>query len=287
MNVRWAVKRCLKWAVCWGTAFSGLGTFYRFTRSFRQGYRILTYHKISDWPEDSFTVKTAHFLEHAAYLSDNAEVIALGEMARRIKEGLPSSHLTVAVTFDDGYREHACTVREILEKYRIPASFFVVTGILDREGEGQNSRFINWQDARELAQGGFDIGSHTANHVSLGGLTADEVRQELVTSRSRITEELGIPPRAVSYPFGTVRDFSSLVVGAVEEAGYELAVTSVNGLNRAGSNLFTLQRTGITWGDGPQTFRMILNGNLDLWELVDRWAYRFQRSSTEKWEKGY
>jgi peptidoglycan/xylan/chitin deacetylase (PgdA/CDA1 family) len=276
---RWALKRATKWAMEWGMTLSGAGALYRRTAGFRRGYRILTYHGISDSPESSFALKTGHFRDHMAYLADHHEVVGLAELFRRISDGHtlldePAVPPAVAVTFDDGYKEMYTVVCEILERHRIPATFFVITDTLDRE----DRRYISWDEARAMARAGFSIGSHTVSHRSLGALSPKEVAQELETSRDRIAHELGAPPEGLSYPYGTLRDFSDTIARTAADSGYQYAVTAVHGLNHPGCDPFVLRRTSLTAGDGLRTFRMILNGCLDPWFLVDRLAYRWQRS---------
>lgn len=283
VTARQIVKRGLKWAVEWGMASFGLGFLYRRSRTFREGFRILTYHKVSDDLQDSYTVRTTHFRDHMAWLADNFRVVSLEEAAEPLCSGTIPDENTVAVTFDDGYFEAATLVRETLEKYSIPATFFVVTRVLDRNGNAANSPFMTWNQVRQLADAGFSIGSHTMSHLSLGELGPSEVRKQLVRSRERILQELGIAPKGLSYPYGTARDVSLSIAGQAAEAGYDYAVTALHGLNHAGCNAFMLRRTTIGAGDGLRTFRMILRGNLDPWAFVDRWGYRFQR--VRKWEE--
>lgn len=277
MTGRWALKRVLKWGVEWSMELSGAGFLYRRTRAFRSGCRILTYHRVANRPQDSYTVRTDHFREQMAFLSDHYRVLDLMELVRELQSNRGESAQGVAVTFDDGYAEAATTVREILERYAIPATFFLVTSFLDRGGQAPGGPFLTWDQARELTAAGFSIGSHTVTHRSLGELNASQTKEELKTPRDRIVRELGVSPCGLSYPYGTVRDFSPLIAHAARTAGYEYAVTAVNGLNHRGCDPFTLRRTSLMAGDGPWTFRMILGGNLDPWVLVDRWAYRFQR----------
>lgn len=278
MTARWGLKRGLKWAVQWSTELSGLGYLYRRTRAYRQGFRILTYHGIADSPKDSYSVRTDHFRDHMAFLADNHRLVDLGAAARGLSSGRADFAQAVAVTFDDGYRDAAGVVREILERHKIPATFYVITGILDRKGANVGGPYLSWDEVRELAAAGFAIGSHTVTHHSLGMLGPEDVRRELSDSRERISQEVGRAPRGVSFPYGTVRDFSAESARMAKEVGYEYAVTAVHGLNLPGCDLFSLRRTTIGAGDGLRTFRMIMKGDLDPWVLVDRWGYRFQRT---------
>jgi len=259
-------------------AYSGLGSLYRRTSTFREGYRILTYHRISEQCEDSHSLKTDHFRDHMQYLSDNYPVIALPDLVERMASRLLPEAGSVAITFDDGYKDAAEIVAEILDLYRLPATFYVVTGVLDgKTVPSKGSRFMTWTDVKHLASAGFEIGSHTVSHHSLGSMSAAEVEEELAQSRGRILQETGLPPHGMAYPFGTVRDVSPLIADIAEKVGYRHAVTAIHGLNCPGCNPFLLSRTSITAGDGLRTFRMIMSGCLDPWVFFDKWGYRFQR----------
>jgi peptidoglycan/xylan/chitin deacetylase (PgdA/CDA1 family) len=279
MTPRWALKRTLKWLLEYGMVVSGIGFLYRKSSLFRSGFRILTYHRVVDHPRTSHDLKTEHFRLHMAYLSDNHPVLGLSELAERLTQGPLPEPGSVAVTFDDGYREAADTVATILNRYHVPATFFVITGVLDANSR-KNAKLVNfmtWDDVRDLVSAGLTVGSHTVSHRSLGGIPSTEVEQELLVSRKRIGEELGTLPEALSYPYGTFRDVSEDISAAAKRAGYRCAVTAIHRLNHAACNPFLLGRTTLTAGDGPRTFKMILNGCLDPWVFVDRWGYRFQR----------
>lgn len=278
MTFRWALKRTLKWAVEWGMTLTGAGLVYRTTASFRHGYRILTYHRIEDDPQSSFGVKTDHFKSHMAFLADHYHVVGMNDLVRAVVDGPPPEPGSVAVTFDDGYAECSTVIRETLTRFAIPATFYVITGALDRTDAAQPRRYLTWDEVRELAEAGFTIGSHGVTHRSLGGLSPKEVHEELRTSRMRIEQHIGEAPEGMSFPYGTLRDFSSSTAVATKELGYRYAVTSIHGLNRHGCNPFLLRRTAMMAGDGLRTFRMILKGNLDPWYLVDKWGYSFQRA---------
>jgi peptidoglycan/xylan/chitin deacetylase (PgdA/CDA1 family) len=274
---RWMLKRTLKWAAELGMKASGASFVYRRTKGFREGLRILTYHKIRDEPEDSYTVTTAHFRHHMAYLADHYNVVDLAESVEELAAGKPPAPNSIAVTFDDGYKEYVGEVSEILRSHCIPATFFLITGILDKDGEAPGGPFLSWKDVRDMSDAGLSMGSHTNSHTSLGEMALERVREELELSRIRIMEELGRAPAGLSYPYGTLRDFSPQIASIAADCGYQFAVTGINGLNHAQCNPYLLRRTSLTAGDGPGTFRMILNGCLDIWQVVDKWGYRLQR----------
>lgn len=286
MNARWILKRAAKWTLEYGMTLSGAGMLYRTRAAYRNGFRILTYHGVEDDPADSYSIKSDHFRYHMAYLSDHRHVIDMSEYVDGLIAGRDPEPNTIAVTFDDGYKESCTTVAEILQRHNIPATFFLVTDILDNGPQNPGREFLSWSEARAMVSAGFSFGSHTVSHRSLGTLTPGQVAEELVASGKRIEEELGVMPIGISYPYGTVRDIPPDITDQASRAGYSYGVTALHGLNRIGMNPFLLRRTSITAGDGPRTFRMILKGNLDPWCVVDKWGYRLQRQYDSQFGPG-
>lgn len=282
MNARWAMKRAGKWGLEWGMALSGVALAYRRSRYFTAGHRILTYHCVRPKADSSDTVSTAHFLAHMAYLADHYPVVDLDELVKGIAGEKPLETGSVAVTLDDGYKESFTYAAEIMQRYKVPATLFVVTRPLDTGEEVRGRAFLSWDDVRAMDRAGFAIGSHTVNHPSLSAIPIEEARRELATSKRRIEEELRKPPVALSYPYGTLRDISPRVVEIAREVGYTFAVTAMNGLNHRGADVFWLRRTALSAGDGLTGFKLIMGGCLDPWLFVDRWAYRLQKGGYAK-----
>ncbi len=159
----------------------------------------------------------------------------------------------------------------------------MVTGLLDRLFDAPAGVYLDWDGVKNLHLSGFSVGSHCVRHVSLGALSPAQAQEELAASRMRIAEELGAAPSGVSYPYGTLRDVSGATAMLAAHAGYSWATTALHGLNHAGADPFLLRRTSITRGDGLKTFRMIMQGFLDPWAIMDRWGYRFQRPKAAMW----
>jgi len=277
---RWLLKRILKWGVELGSEISGAGFIYRNSSYFKNGFRILTYHRITKNPLDSYSLKTSHFKDHVAFLTDHYPVVSLQEMALGLQGRSKLDNGSVCISFDDGYSEAAGVVGDILARFNAPACFFVITGILDKKTEYSGGGYLEWHEVKELKKSGFNIGSHTVTHRSLGALSLHDVELELKDSFDRLEQELGTVPDGISYPYGTLRDFSDGIVQATHKCGYPYAVTAIHGLNHIGCDQFRLNRTTITAGDGLKTFKLIMKGSLDAWRIVDQWGYRLQRPSS-------
>ncbi len=93
----------------------------------RPCFQILTYHRVNDerdWVFPGTPVQT--FREQMEYLRENWHVLTLGEIVERVSSGdLPER--TVAVTFDDGYRDNYEQAFPVLSATGVSATFFLAT----------------------------------------------------------------------------------------------------------------------------------------------------------------
>lgn len=99
----------------------------------------------------------------------------------------------IALTFDDGPHP-VCTPQmlELLEKYRVPATFFVL---------GQQAEEYP-ELVKAISEGGHLIGNHTFHHVQITSLPAEQACEEILKT-SRLVEELtGTGTEYVRPPFG-------------------------------------------------------------------------------------
>ncbi len=99
--------------------------------SLRNLSHIVTYHMISDslngfYPETATKV----FERQIAHLSKNYEIIPLDEVSLRITTGR-SLRRSVAITFDDGFRDNYEKAYPILKRYNAPATIFVAAGYIE------------------------------------------------------------------------------------------------------------------------------------------------------------
>jgi peptidoglycan/xylan/chitin deacetylase (PgdA/CDA1 family) len=85
-----------------------------------------------------------------------------------------------------------------------------------------------WEQLREMESSGIEVGSHTVTHPVLTRVPSDRLCRELEQSRRRLEDMLGHPVTLFCYPNGA---YNRVVRDAVARAGYQLAVTSDDGLN--------------------------------------------------------
>lgn len=92
------------------------------------------YHRIAGTGADPWqlAVSPQHFEEQLEVLANDFHVITVPALLRRLQDGQLSPG-SVCLTFDDGYADNYLTACPLLEKYRCPATFFIVTGYVGQK----------------------------------------------------------------------------------------------------------------------------------------------------------
>lgn len=111
-------------------------------------------------------------------------------------------------------------------------------------------RPMGWPELGELAQAGWEIGSHSVTHPKLTRIGPEALAGELRESRAEIERRLGGRCDTLAYPFG---DVNAAVIEAAAQAGYA-AAGSVSSL-RAVSPL-DWPRVGVWREDSAWRFRL-------------------------------
>jgi peptidoglycan/xylan/chitin deacetylase (PgdA/CDA1 family) len=73
------------------------------------------------------------FAQQMRILSRMANVLPLNDALERLRSGEPLPARAVAITFDDGYRDNLTMAVPVLERLGLPATFFLVPGLLSGE----------------------------------------------------------------------------------------------------------------------------------------------------------
>jgi peptidoglycan/xylan/chitin deacetylase (PgdA/CDA1 family) len=190
---------------------------------------VLAYHAIGSWRSEMVVSEPTLRVQAERFARAGYVALTASDSERRLREGtLPRR--TVVFTFDDGFRS-VLAAKRVLAEFGFPATAFLVTGFasssrpLDWWGlrETLNAppeallQPLSWDDARELRDAGWEIGSHTVTHRLLTNLTPADLTWELATSREAIRAHLG-DCECVAYPYGVA---NAAVAEAAREAGYD------------------------------------------------------------------
>jgi peptidoglycan/xylan/chitin deacetylase (PgdA/CDA1 family) len=103
-------------------------------------------------------------------------------------------------------------------------------------------QMMTWDEIREMASAGIEIGSHTCSHVILTEVDASEAEKEIVDSKRMIEEELGRHVDLFCYPNG---NHTTAIREMVRGAGYRLAVSTEPGMVDGDSDPWALPRIAV------------------------------------------
>jgi peptidoglycan/xylan/chitin deacetylase (PgdA/CDA1 family) len=207
---------------------------------------VLCYHGVSaEWVHKLAVTPTALERQLRSLLRRGYRPVAAAE-------AVGGAGRLLHVTFDDAYANLSCAV-PILERLGIRATVFAVSGFTDDgrrfdvpeladelAAHPEALATMSWDELRDLAARGFEIGSHTATHPHLPRLSDAELERELVDSRARLEEELGRPCTLLAYPYG---EHDARVHACARRAGYEAAFVLRAGAERG--NPFAVPRVDL------------------------------------------
>jgi peptidoglycan/xylan/chitin deacetylase (PgdA/CDA1 family) len=212
---------------------------------------VLCYHAVSETWDHPLAVRP-DVLEHQLKAA-----IRWGWKPAGAADVVAGRSRALHVTFDDAFRSIR-GVLPTLERLGIRPTIFVCTDyaaggrlldlpLLDHVPAAHRDELatLGWDELRELAERGIEIGSHSCTHANLRELSTEELWREVSASREEIEGELGRACAYFAYPYG---QFDTRVRGAVERAGYKAAF-GLAGVGRLGDR-FGVSRVESSRQDG-------------------------------------
>jgi len=103
--------------------------------------------------------------------------------------------------------------------------------------------FLDWDQVREMAANGFEIGSHGRSHRILTRVSGQEAKQELVQSKAEIERRVGREVTHFAFPN---EDANADLAGWAAHAGYRTACVGAG--VAAGRGIRALRRVGMHEG---------------------------------------
>lgn len=257
-----ATGRIVKFLFFWLCHTVGLTSFFRWWN--RDRVMILCYHGISDEPRQlrdpsGIHVAPSIFTRHIAYLTRHYNVVSLQSYLDSRTGGRSLPPNSVVLTFDDGYRNFFNAI-DALKPHALPVSMFLVTDWTTQAGETRaESDFLSWEDVKTIVEDPcVKFGAHTASHRVLTGITVDEIRNELETSRDRIRQELNTGDALpFAYPKGAC---DPTIAKEVASAGFSCGLTTDGGHNDDQTCPFWLRRTLVGNEDDVPHFAARVSG---------------------------
>jgi peptidoglycan/xylan/chitin deacetylase (PgdA/CDA1 family) len=214
---------------------------------------ILMYHHIGISPIGSrYYVTPESFESHLRLLRNwGYSTISASMLVEAIVQGAPLPPHPIIITFDDANADNYTNAFPLMQKYGFTGILYVPFSYIGAPEK------LTVDQIQEMAAVGWEVGSHSMNHpTNFLALEPAALRAEIVGSRQRLTELLGLPILTFAYPFG---ENSGAAVDYVHFAGY-IAGMGATGFtaDQGTSNLFVLQRVEIRASEDPKTITRFL-----------------------------
>jgi peptidoglycan/xylan/chitin deacetylase (PgdA/CDA1 family) len=190
------------------------------------------------------------------------ETISLGQLFDGLDGKAPLPRKPIVLTFDDAYRSVHEVAWPLMRERAMTGTLFVVsdhvggTNEWDQMKGGPRLELMEAAELKEMAAGGWEIGSHGCRHLELAKVDEGQQRDEIFRSKSELESLLGIAPEFYAYPFGS---YTEPVKGMLREAGYRGAVSMFSKATSVMADRFCLRRVMPHRGDSALSFRLKLS----------------------------
>lgn len=207
---------------------------------------ILLYHHIGISPSESPYYISPYDFEQQIHLLQqwDYQTISVELLARAITQGAELPPKPIILTFDDGGESVFTTALPIMQKYNFTGTAYIVYNYIGIPN------YMNADQIRELYTKGWEVGSHSTSHVSLTERN-DRQQDEIIESRQKLEQKLGLPILTFAYPFGAYNEDS---VYFARLAGYIAAMGLGESTVQGSKNLYYLYRRDISGMEDIQSF---------------------------------
>jgi peptidoglycan/xylan/chitin deacetylase (PgdA/CDA1 family) len=229
---------------------------------------ILTYHALDDQPSVISMPPAAFRGQVEALARRGLRGVSLAQaFEQREREGrFPQD--AVVLTFDDGYLSVITAGLPLLAAHGFTATVFLASGLVGltaaearRRNPDLDRDLLDWGQATELLQAGWEIGSHTVSHPDLTRLDTASLARELGDSKLELEQRLQAPVRSFAYPYGrhkrSVRDAAAHY--------YDFACTTRLAHHAGVGDSLRIDRIDMYYMQDPDRFARLLDDGLVAW----------------------
>jgi len=215
---------------------------------------IINYHQITQKDDKTntfgriYSITQKNFeLQMKALKNCNIKVASLHE----IIENKIDEEFCVALTIDDCNISDFNIVFPLLKQFGYTATFFLSTQNVGKNG-------VTWEQYRQIAVQGFDIGSHGISHRDLTLINYNEINIELEQSKNIIENNINKSISLFSLPFGM---YNSKIKKMAYNIGYKAILTTQFNFTYPSKKPFVIKRWSVKMNTSIKDFRNIIQNN--------------------------
>jgi len=206
---------------------------------------ILCFHHISDL-EYYTAISRARFVELLLRLKEKFTLIDSSDLGRTAFRTFTRPPLLL--TFDDAYEDNIDPLLEAADSFGCKGIIFPVANYIGKHNDWNvkahyRARHASRSHLKDLLDAGYQIGSHTLDHINLVRLEHVQMQAQIKDSRQRLEDILQTRIEAISYPFG----WFNREVAEMSSEYYRLGFSTLSkgGVSCWGKNPYAIGRLSV------------------------------------------
>lgn len=229
---------------------------------------VVLYHRVNDFAKDPLTTDIERFAAQMLMVARWYRPISTTSLVEAVRKSGRAQPTSIAIHFDDCYRDVYLNAWPILKACGIPGAAFVNPGFLDTSRAFSHDlkkspfRFENLltEDLRQMQASGMEIGAHTVNHADLGACSAEEAEFEIAESVRQLERILERKVSLFSYPFGGAGNVRAECRQSVVDAGCSCMFSAFGGIVDSNADAYAIPRFGASFMHRPLELALEIEG---------------------------
>jgi peptidoglycan/xylan/chitin deacetylase (PgdA/CDA1 family) len=220
---------------------------------------VLMYHSVGGF-NFKHSVSPEAFEMQLKHLKDRFNVVSLSEIVLWNDGKVELPKRSVALTFDDGYKDNFTVMLPLLLKYKIPATLFLTTNLEKMDKLGSLER-LNESDIIALSESGLvKIEAHGHSHKNLTSIAITEAESDIVENKEKIKLITSKTPQFFAYPFG----YKNAALKQLASSHFEAAFGITEGRLKKGDDPYIFKRIQVDNTVSFFEFKLRLTGAVDV-----------------------
>ena len=189
----------------------------------------------------------------------------------------------ILLTFDDGFESNYFFAKNVLNKLKIKAIFFIVTDLLEKKNKkkilsrilsknsNRNYKFLEKKQIKELIKMGHSIGAHGKSHLRLSEINNfKSLKEEIILPKKKIVQQFKRKTNFFAYPYGDIKSIDKRSIKIIFRE-YKYLFTGIRGDNKVKKKLNNiLFRENIVNNYSKSVIELFIKGFLDFRYFFDR-----------------
>jgi peptidoglycan/xylan/chitin deacetylase (PgdA/CDA1 family) len=207
-----------------------------------------------------------------------------------IQRRFDEKKINILLTLDDGYASWYKEAVPILEKYNVPALFFISSGFIESgKNEAELEKFckdrlllseVSTPLSKEMLVEAskhplVTIGGHSQTHPFFETISIEDAQVEIVEDKKYLEELTGREIKAFAFPYGR-SEYKDDILRIIKDNGYQVAFTTHSDFYNYKQDIYLVPRSN-HGTVSPFVLRLWIMGAFDLVQKIEDQLRKFLR----------